>query len=97
MYVPEIAAGIYDPYEIDANATVQRLMSEPKPVTNFLSSLKKLIAERPEDQQEIATGIIIKKFKVAEVDSLNEVQAEKVCNGWEAFMALPEFNEAPQS
>ena len=93
MYVPEIAAGIYDPYEIDATSTVERLMNKPvpEPDTNYLKSLKDLLDERPKEIQKKSLAIIKKKFKVAEIDSLNEAQAKKVVDGWEAFMSLPEM------
>jgi len=87
MYVPEIAAGIYDPYEVDANATVEKLLNTPvEESTDYVKSVKNLVAERPEEQQKQIMDILKKKFKIAELDSLNQGQAEKVCNGWEAFM-----------
>tara|TARA_A100001037_G_C15098343_1_gene612668 strand:+ start:708 stop:1466 length:759 start_codon:yes stop_codon:yes gene_type:complete len=99
MYVPEIAAGIYDPYEIDASQAVEKLMSKPEPTTQYLDNLKSLLKERPPEIQTKAIEIIKKRFKVSELDSLNENQAGKVVQGWESFMNLPEFGngEAPQA
>jgi hypothetical protein len=74
-------------------------MSKPEPTTQYLDNLKSLLKERPPEVQTKAIEIIKKRFKVSELDSLNENQAGKVVQGWESFMNLPEFGngEAPQA
>ena len=96
MHVPEIAAGIYDPYEIDANVTVQKLMSTeaPPPNDENLSNLRSLLAGLSSDTRGRAVDLIMQKCKVSEIDSLNEKQAGKLVNNWDSFMEMPEMSGA---
>jgi hypothetical protein len=93
MHVPEIAAGLYDPYEIDANVAVQRLMSSDVEVVEYRKRLDSYLSQLSPETMEKAIVVIKKKLSVAEIDSLNEAQAKKLVDNWESFMELPEMCE----
>jgi len=91
MHVPEIAAGIYDPDELsDATSAVRNMMSQPvtkeEPSRDWLSDLKDKLENCSDSIRENATARILKRFKVAELDSLGPAQAKKVVEAWDAFM-----------
>ena len=91
MHVPEIAAGLYDPYEIDANAAVQRLMSSDVEEVEYRKRLDSYLSQLTPETMEKAIALIKKKLNVVEIDSLNEAQAKKLTDNWDSFMELPEM------
>jgi hypothetical protein len=96
MHVPEIAAGLYDPYEIDANVAVQRLMGDQNlevrtEEVEYRKRLDSYLSQLTPETMEKAIAVIKAKLSVAEIDSLNEAQAQKLVENWESFMELPEM------
>jgi hypothetical protein len=86
MHVPEIAAGVYDPLEIPdlsfMNTPAAPIPAEGEHKDRLMGNLDELdpgLRKRAQDK-------ITKRFKVAEIESLNDGQCLTVLDAWQVFI-----------
>lgn len=87
MHVPEIAAGIYDPLEVPDLAFMNEAPPTLTPAEGEQKEeLKRRLSLLEDEVREVVEAKTLKRFKVAEIDSMNDGQCLTVLDAWDAFI-----------
>jgi hypothetical protein len=84
MHVPEIAAGIYDPHELD-DAPQPTVMVSPGEINGIKVLGRRLESLDPNSRRE-AESKILKRFKVKSMTDLSDENISRVIENWDVFI-----------
>ena len=89
MHVPEIAAGIYDPNEIEDSVNISQVTTPEimPPKDDFTSQdLKTALDSISPELSDKATELILTRFKVKSLNKLTSAQATRVMAKFDSFI-----------
>lgn len=83
MHIPEIAAGIYDPHELEDSSISVQL--PPAEGIHALKALNKRLGGLSPNEKREGEKKILQRFKVKSMDALTDEQITRVLENWDAF------------
>ena len=89
MHVPEIAAGIYDPSEIEDSINISQAVPEidtPSAMEYTAEDLKGSLDSISTELSDKATELILTRFKVKSLNKLTSAQATRVMAKFDSFI-----------
>jgi len=84
MHVPEIAAGIYDPHELDDAQQPTTVVSSGE--INGIKVLGKRLDSLDPNNRREAESKILKRFKVKSMTDLSDENISRVIENWDVFI-----------
>lgn len=84
MHVPEIAAGIYDPHELDD--AISPAIPVPALEVNGVKALNKRLSSLDPNTTRAAEEKILKRFKVKSMTDLTDENVTRILENWDVFI-----------